>query len=1063
MPKLTIEDLKRIRENVLKRVENVERAKIIVHMGTCGIASGAKDILDCLMFEIKDRNIENILIKTSGCAGFCSKEPMLTIELPGKPPVKYIELTKDKLNEIIESHILGGNIVTKYALAIGNEYNLVEDHFKEKLPSIEQVVPNINDLAFFKHQRLIVLKNRGRIDPDVIDEYIAFGGYEALAKALTEIPPERIIEEIKSSGLRGRGGAGFTTGLKWELCRKSPGNGKYIICNADEGDPGAFMDRSILESDPHAVLEGMIIGSFAMGAKEGYIYVRDEYPLAVKRINYAIKQAEDYGLLGEDILVSGFNFTIKVVRGAGAFVCGEETALIASVEGRVGEPKQRPPFPIQRGLWGKPTNINNVETWANVPQIIIKGATWYASLGTEKSKGTKIFSLVGKINNTGLVEVPMGIPLGDIIFNIGGGIPNNRKFKAVQTGGPSGGCLPIELLNLPVDYEKLAEAGSIMGSGGMVVLDEDTCMVDVAKYFLTFLLDESCGKCFTCRKGIQRMLEIVTDISEGRGTMEELALLEELAHVVQDTTMCGLGQTASNPVLSTLRYFRHEYIEHIVDKKCTAGVCRQLFISPCQNACPADTNAAAYIAYISAGRFEEAILEILNTNPFVSVCGRVCDHPCQLKCRRNQLDDSVAIRSLKRFVGDYFTQQGKFPQMPVPEKKLPYKVGIIGGGPAGLSAAYFLARLGYQTTVFEAHEIAGGMLAEVIPGSRLPNSVLNREIKAIEDMGVEIKLNTKVGVEVAFNDLMKNGFDAFFVAVGMYGDRSLGIEGENLSGIFQGVDFLRDVKLGIPPEVKGLRVAIIGGGNTAVDAARTCIRLGAKEVTIVYRRTQEEMPAFKEEIEDCLEEGIKLEILSAPVRILGDVEKITSIECIRMDLDIFGKDGRRKPVARKGSEFTIDVDIVIPAIGEFADVKQLFAGLEVETWDDGTIKVNKKGQTSIANVFAGGDIATGPATVIKAVGAGQRAAESIDQFLMGEKNKQYPWRVHKTADVEFDMDAEPVDYASLKPQRIALEERTKSFKEVEQVFTKEMAIKEAKRCLRCELEVEMLEDSISSN
>ena len=1017
------------------------RAHLLVCAGTGCVSNGSFKIKEALEKELVKQGLNNeIQVVTTGCNGFCERGPIVVVQPEG---VIYQRLKEDDIPCLVEEHFLKGKPVKK----------LIYIPPKEKTS-----VPILSEIEFFKHQRLIVLKNRGRIDPEVIDEYIAFGGYDGLAKALTEFKPDEVIQEIKASGLRGRGGGGFPTGVKWELCRKQPGNQKYIICNADEGDPGAFMDRSILESDPHAMLEGMIIGAYAIGASEGYIYARDEYPLAIKRINLAIKQAEDYGLLGENILGSRFNFKIKVIRGAGAFVCGEETALIASVEGRVGEPRQRPPFPIQRGLWRKPTNINNVETWANVPNIIIRGAGWFASLGTEKSKGTKIFSLVGKINNTGLVEVPMGIPLGDIIFNIGGGIPDNRKFKAVQTGGPSGGCLPIELLNLPVDYERLAEAGSIMGSGGMVVMDEDTCMVDVAKYFLNFLLGESCGKCFTCRKGIQRMLEIVTDITEGRGTLEKLALLEELALVVRDTTQCGLGQTAANPVLSTLRYFRNEYIEHIVDKKCNAGVCRQLFVSPCQNACPADTNAPAYIAYISAGRFEEAMLEILNTNPFPSVCGRVCDHPCQLKCRRNQIDDSVAIRYLKRFVGDYYAKGGKFPKIPVPDKKLPYKIGIIGGGPAGLGAAYFLARLGYQTTVFEAYNVAGGMLSEAIPESRLPNSVIAQEIKAIEDMGVEIKLNNRVGVDIAFKDLMNDGFDAFFVAVGMYGDRSLGVEGEDLLGVFQGVDFLRDVNLGKPQYIKDRRIAVIGGGNTAVDAARTCLRLGAKEVTIVYRRTREEMPAFLEEITDSLEEGINLVTLAAPVRIIGKEGKVTGIQCIRMDLDIFGKDGRRKPVPRKGSEFVIDVDVIIPAIGEFADVEQLFAGLEVETWSNGTIKVNKEGQTSIPNVFAGGDVSTGPATVIKAIGAGQRVAESIDQFLLGENNKTYPWRIHKPADVEFDLDAEPVEYPSLKPERIPLKERIKSFAEVEQVFTKEIALKEAKRCLRCEMEVELLKE-----
>ncbi len=1018
------------------------RAHLLVCTGTGCVSNHSFKIKDALERELKKQGLEQeIQVVTTGCNGFCERGPIVVVQPEG---IFYQRLKEDDIPSLVTEHFLKGRPLKKLMYVP---------------PAEEVAVPTMSDIEFFKHQRLIVLQNRGRIDPEKIDEYIAFGGYEALAKALTQMTPDQIITEIKNSGLRGRGGAGFPTGTKWELCRKSPGNKKYIICNADEGDPGAFMDRSVLESDPHAVLEGMIIGAYAIGADEGYIYVRMEYPLAVKRINIAIRQAEEYGLLGEDILGSGFNFKLHVVCGAGAFVCGEETALIASIEGRVGEPRQRPPFPIQRGLWNKPTNINNVETWANVPHIINRGAQWFASLGTEKSKGTKIFSLVGKINNTGLVEVPMGIPLGDIIFNIGGGIPNNKKFKAVQTGGPSGGCLPIELLNLPVDYEKLAEAGSIMGSGGMVVMDEDTCMVDVAKYFLTFLQDESCGKCSTCRWGIQRMLEIVTDITEGKGTMEQLALLEELAQVVKDTTQCGLGQTAANPVLSTLRYFRNEYIEHIVDKHCSASVCRPLYISPCQNTCPAGTNAPAYIAYIAARRYEDAYLEILNTNPFPSVCGRVCDHPCQFRCRRNQIDETVAIRALKRFAGDYIYEHLKeWPRIPVPEKKLPYRVAVIGGGPAGLSAAYFLARLGYQVTVFEAHELAGGMMAEAIPASRLPKDVLQREIQAIADLGVEIKLNTKVGVDIPFKDLMNDGFDAFFVAVGMYGDRSLGVEGEDLLGIFQGVDFLRDVKLGKPTMVKGKRVAIIGGGNTAIDAARTCVRLGAKEVTIVYRRTRDEMPAFRDEIEDSLEEGVKLEVLTAPVRILGEGGKVKAIQCIRMDLDIFGKDGRRKPVPRKGSEFIIETDIVIPAIGEFADVKELFAGLEVETWEDGTIKVNKKGQTSIPNIFAGGDVTTGPATVIKAVGEGQRIAESIDQFLTGEDGKVYPWRIHKPADVPFDIDAEPVNYSMIKPQRIPVEQRIKNFTEVEQVYTEEMAIKEANRCLRCDMEVYLMKD-----
>jgi NADH-quinone oxidoreductase subunit F len=555
------------------------------------------------------------------------------------------------------------------------------------------------------------------------------------------------------------------------------------------------------------------------------------------------------------------------------------------------------------------------------------------------------------------------------------------------------------------------------------------------------------------------MLELVTDITEGRGTMEKLQLLEQLATVVKDTTQCGLGQTAANPVLSTLRYFRDEYIEHIEDKLCSAGVCRQLYVSPCQNSCPAGTNAPAYIGYIAAGQYENAMLEILNTNPFPSVCGRVCDSPCQTKCRRNQIDASVAIRSLKRFVGDYFLNKGQLPVVPSSGEKMPYHVAVIGAGPAGLGAAYFLARIGYPVTVFEGHSVAGGMLAEAIPASRLPNSVLEKEIQAIENLGVEIKLNTRIGDEIKFADLVNNGYDAIYVAVGMYGDRSLGIEGEELEGVHQGVDFLRDVKLGEHPDWSGLRVVIIGGGNTAVDAARSCVRLGASEVHIIYRRTREEMPAFKEEIEDAIEEGIILKNLAAPVKIIGDGKKVTGLRCIEMQLDIFGKDGRRKPIPVEGSEFDLDADIVIPAIGEFADVENLFSGLNVDTHRDGTIRVNKDYQTSIPKIFAGGDIATGAATVIKAIGAGQRVAESIDRFLRGGNGREYPWRIHHPAKIGLDPEAEPVEYSTVIPERIDLKNRIKSFEEVEQVYTEAMARKEARRCLHCEMEVELLKEN----
>jgi NADH:ubiquinone oxidoreductase subunit F (NADH-binding) len=470
-------------------------------------------------------------------------------------------VTAEDVPEIVEEHLYKGRLVERLLYTVPNEMTKV---------------PHYKDIPFYSKQHRVVLRNCGYINPEHIEEYIARDGYQALAKALLEMTPEKTLDEVKRSGLRGRGGAGFPTGLKWEFARKAAGDKKYIICNADEGDPGAFMDRSVLEGDPHTLIEGMLLGAYAIGADEGYIYCRAEYPLAIKRLKNAIAQAEEYGLIGDNIMGTDFSFHMHIKEGAGAFVCGEETALMASIEGKRGMPTPRPPFPAQSGLWGKPTNINNVETWANVPTVILNGADWFSSIGTEKSKGTKVFALTGKVKNTGLIEVPMGITIREIVYELGGGILDDKEFKAVQIGGPSGGCLTKEHLDLPVDYESLTAAGAIMGSGGLVVMDEDTCMVDVSKFFLEFTQRESCGKCVPCREGTKQMLLLLEKITKGEGTMEDLETLEELAHMVKRMSLCGLGQTAPNPVLTTLQYFRHEYEAHIKDKKCPAKVCPDL-------------------------------------------------------------------------------------------------------------------------------------------------------------------------------------------------------------------------------------------------------------------------------------------------------------------------------------------------------------------------------------------------------------------------------------------------------------------------------------------------------
>lgn len=537
----------------------IYRAHVLVCRGTGCTASGAPGVMKAFKDELAKKGLDReVMLVETGCHGMCEMGPVVVVYPEG---AFYCRVTPEDVPEIVEEHLYKGRIVQRLL------YTVPEDMEK---------VPYYKDIPFYSKQHRIVLSNCGYIDPEKIEEYIARDGYMALGKALLEMTPEEVLEEVKKSGLRGRGGAGFPTGLKWEFARKASGDKKYVICNADEGDPGAFMDRSTLEGDPHSVIEGMAIGAYAIGADEGYIYCRAEYPLAIKRLKIAIAQAEEMGLLGDHIMGTNFSFHLHLKEGAGAFVCGEETALMASIEGRRGMPRPRPPFPAQQGLWGKPTNINNVETWANVPRIILNGADWFASMGTEKSKGTKIFALTGKITNTGLIEVPMGITIREIIYELGGGILNGKDFKAVQIGGPSGGCLTKEHLDLPIDYESLTAAGAIMGSGGLVVMDEDTCMVDVAKFFLEFTQRESCGKCVPCREGTKQMLLMLQKICNGEGTMDDLSKLEELAHMVKETSLCGLGQTAPNPVITTIRYFRDEYVAHIKDKRCPAKICPAL-------------------------------------------------------------------------------------------------------------------------------------------------------------------------------------------------------------------------------------------------------------------------------------------------------------------------------------------------------------------------------------------------------------------------------------------------------------------------------------------------------
>jgi NADH-quinone oxidoreductase subunit F len=992
---------------------------------------GSDEILKRLGEEITRLGLP-VEIKLTGCHGFCQAGPTVIVQ---PEDVFYCHVSVDDVSEIVQEHLRDHQVVSRL---------LYTD------PVTGQAIPHYSDINFYKKQERVILRNCGRINPERIDDYLATGGYQSLRKVLSQMTPEQVVEEIKKAGLRGRGGAGFPTAVKWQLCRNAPGSPKYMICNADEGDPGAFMDRAILEADPHSVLEGLIIAAYAIGAAEGYIYCRAEKPLAIERLQIALKQVKEHGFVGDNILGSGFSLQVEIREGAGAFVCGEETALMMSIEGLRGMPRPRPPFPAQSGLDGKPTIINNVKTLATVPIIIERGADWYASIGTEKSKGTAVFALTGKVANCGLVEVPMGTPLSKIIFDIGGGIPRGKRFKAVQTGGPSGGCIPARFMDLPVDYESLTKLGSIMGSGGMVVMDEATCMVDIARFFLNFTQNESCGKCTPCRLGTRQMLEILTRITEGKGREQDIDTLLAIASTVKECSLCGLGQTSPNPVLTTINYFRDEYDAHIKEKKCPAAVCDALMISPCQHTCPVGINIPKYVAHIAAGEYQEAIDTIRERNPFPAICGRICHHPCEGKCRRGELEAPVAIRELKRFAADWsYRHNGKEPE-PFPKTKS-QRVAVVGAGPAGLGCAYFLAQMGYPVTVFEALPVGGGMLAVAIPEFRLPHEAIQQDIDYIAKRGVEIRYNTPINVNFTVEDLKNDGFGAIFIAAGAQRSQNIGIPGEleDIESLYYGLRFLRDVKLGRTVRV-GRQVAVIGGGNVALDSARTALRLGADKANIYYRRSREEMPVTEVEYDEALNEGINVNFLVSPTRIVSSNWKVTGLQCIRMSLGEPDESGRRRPIPVDGSEFLVEADTVIAAVGQAPDHSFLPPGSALERMvvDNNTLATNVPG------VFAGGDFVTGPGFVVEAIAAGKRGAIAIDKYLRGDSSRveMYDLRTETAKEVTKEEEETWEEQPRIKMPRLPVPERKGSFIEIEQGFSEEQARQEAKRCLRCDLE-----------
>jgi NADH-quinone oxidoreductase subunit F len=1037
MERLTsIEDFELYRNRVVADLKS-DIPTIIIPAGTCGQASGTNDLIRIAKRELLEKDLmDKVRLRITGCHGFCEMEPSVLI-VPSR--TFYPKIGIEDMVRIVEA--VSQNKVLEDLLYMD--------------PETGKKIEKQEDIPFYRQQLRNILSRIEKIDPIKIYNYIEVGGYGSMVKVLQRNDPEWVVNEIKTSGVRGRGGAGFPTGLKWEMLAKRPDNGgKFIVCNADEGDPGAYMDRSILEGNPHSIIEGMIIGAYATGATGGVIYVRAEYPLAIKHLVIALRQARDLGFIGENILGTGFSFDIQIVKGAGAFVCGEETALIRSIEGQMGEPRQRPPYPIEKGINGKPTAINNAETWSNIPYIIQVGAHEFTQIGNKNNSGTKIFSLVGKVKNTGLVEVPMGITFNKIIFDIGGGPAGIRKIKAVQTGGPSGGCIPVKKFDLPIDYDSLAKAGSIMGSGGMIVMDENTCMVDVAKYFMNFLKDESCGKCFSCRKGTQRMYEILDDISRGEGSLEKLELLEELALVVKDATMCGLGQTASNPVLSTIQYYRDEYIEHIINKHCPAGVCKELVGAPCQDACPLGTEAWRYVAYIANGEYENAYRVIRDANPFPSVCARVCSHPCEDRCRAGTTGgQAVAIRALKRFVTDQIDPSVYQPMRVVKSNNMP-KVAVVGAGPGGLATAHYLSLQGYKVTVFEKASQPGGMLSLCIPEYRMPRDVLQREIESLLNENITLQCDTAFGQDITVDTLFGEGFKAVFLAMGAHKSRLLNIEGEDLEGVYPALDFLKAFNVGGEKLARG-HVGVIGGGDSAVDAARVSLRQKeVKSVTILYRRTRPEMPALTDEVDAALMEGVELKTLVSPIRIHSQGNRLKGVECIVNKQGEVDASGRRTPIPAAGTEHFIPLDTLIVTIGDTPDADYV-STMGIEMNRGGTLKIDKDTlATSRPGVFAGGDAVTGPNTVVEAIAAGKKAAVMIDRYLRGETLRQTP--VVKLPEIFIEpqqlSDEELNQSKRVEPPQIPIKTRRQSFKEVELALSVEEARCEAQRCMRCDLE-----------
>ncbi len=999
------------------------KAKVGVCSGAGCRAMGSESVLSALAAEVERLELsEKIKVFSAGCPGSCLQGPVVIIQ-PGN--YFYQKVQSTDAPDIIKA----------------SDQGIVVERLLYHEPITGQALESLEDLSFFKHQERIVLKHSGTIDPTNIEDYIAVGGYESLVKAVTLMTPKRVIDEVARSGLRGRGGAGYTAGEKWHQCREAVGRTKHIICN-----------RSGLDGVVHQVLEGLIIGAYAVGAGYGIVYLREQNQQAVAQMRAAIAKAYQFGLLGHNILDCGFSFDLEIFESSSAFIAGEETAMIAAIEGERAVPRVRPPYPAVQGLWGRPTLINNAETFANIPAIIEKGAKWYKGIGTPGNPGTKVFSLTGNVKTGGQVEIPFGTTIEKLVYEIGGGILGNRNFKALHIGGPSGGSVPASALDLPLDYDTISASGAIVGTSDLSVLDECTCMVETVKSFMEVMADESCGKCAPCRIGTVRMLEILTQVTNGQGSEDDLARLESLARIVKTSSLCGLGKTAPNPVLTALKHFRDEFEAHIKHQKCAAARCPTLVKAPCSHTCPAKVDAPSYIALVALGRYEEAIAVHRERNPFPSICGRVCHHPCETRCRRGLLDEPIAIALVKRFMSDHASAvHPRFPRDPENSK---HSVAVIGAGPAGLTCAYYLALVGYDVTVLEALSTAGGMMKVGIPDFRLPQDIINKEIEAIVDAGVKIETGRMLGRDFTIDGLIAGGYEAVFLGTGAHQGNNMGLAKESdLAGIIDGVTFLRRVNLGNSVEV-GCRTVVIGGGNVAIDAARTAIRLGAQSVKILYRRTLAEMPAYDWDIREAQEEDIAFEFLVSPVAFKEKDGILSGVKCRRMVLGARDDQGRRRPEPVEGSDYLEKADMVIVAIGQSPALDYL---------PDESELASSRGRLNVADetmmseepgIFGGGDAVSGPASVVEAVSHGQKAAIAVEKYLSGRS------LIEQQLEAVEGRRVEPLQEKTIKAagndrrnaSEAEPETRKSDFSEVVLALDEERALGEAARCLRCDLD-----------